>query len=139
MVRLLWDSGSLLERLAGKRVSMVFCPGRAKGNKIPTRKTRTRPAKHPFGARSNQGNRENRALREFDIEGVDFLGADVADEERSLIRGETGPRTGAKLIGECPDPFEIDEAFDFGVCDAHAVVAGVRSQSSVEVDVGTVR
>ena len=50
--------------------------------------------------------------RKQDVERVDFLRAEVADEERRAIGAEAGPGTGAELFGERSDPFEIDQAFE---------------------------
>ena len=41
-------------------------------------------------------------LGKLQVEGVDFLGADVAGEQRNLAGSETGPRTAEELTRELP-------------------------------------
>jgi hypothetical protein len=53
-----------------------------------------------MSVRADTGKTEKRGLGEFDIEGVDFLGAEVANEERGLSRAECGPGgSPARLVG----------------------------------------
>jgi len=54
-------------------------------------------------------------LGELDVKGVDCLGTDVADKDRSTIRGEAAPGSdGAKVA---PEVFQADHEFALGLSD----------------------
>ncbi len=88
-----------------------------------------------MSCRADTGKIEKRRLGEFDIEGVDFLGADVAGEERGLPRAYAGPGARAKLAWECADLFQVDDAIELGIADAKPKVSRVRCIQSVKVNV----
>ena len=46
-----------------------------------------------MSVRAAAGKTEKRGLGEFDVEGIDFLGADVASEKGGTVGGETAPRS----------------------------------------------
>ena len=49
------------------------------------------------------------SLGKLDIKGVDFLGADVADKDRSAIRGEATPGSNGGKVA--PEVFQADHDF----------------------------
>jgi len=61
-----------------------------------------------------QGKAKKCHLGEFDVESVDFLGADVANEERGLPGTEARPGGfPAKLVGKGTKFLQAEDLFEF--------------------------
>jgi len=67
------------------------------------------------------------------VDGVDFLAAHVADEERGVVGGQAGPR--CKIAPVTAHTFEADEALEFAVGDADTEEVGVFGEGRIEVNV----
>ena len=75
-------------------------------------------------------------LRVVPIEGVDFLDAGVADEQRGFVGGEAAPISEGAAGGL--KAFHAEDGLKFSVADLGPVVAFLVIEDSVEIDVAAV-
>src|SRR6516164_7958633 len=85
-----------------------------------------------------QGKREWSELRSFEVERVDFLGADVAGEKRTVIGRDTGPGTAAELSAEGFQVSQVNDSIQLQIAEAKPVIAVIVAKESVKVHSGTV-
>lgn len=75
-------------------------------------------------------------LRSVPVNGVNFLAADIAEKERGVIRGKSGPLS--QLSPVAAYAMEADEALEFVVGDPDAKEVGIFGKSRIEVNVLTI-
>ena len=77
-------------------------------------------------------------LWELQIQSIDFLRTDIANEQRGVTGTEAGPGPGSKLAGECTNRFQVHDGFHLPVSDAHSMISRLLLKYSVEINEATV-
>src|SRR5450631_1405696 len=75
-------------------------------------------------------------LVRFPIESVDFLDAGVAGQQRRFIGGQAAPVSERSSGGL--KPLQAYDAFQFVICDLHAVVALLIVEDTVEIHIAAI-
>src|SRR6516164_376533 len=70
------------------------------------------------------------------VESVDFLAADIAHQQRSIIGRQACPR--AEFAPKSPYPFQAEEPFQLMIRNPHALEGGIFAERSIEIEVFTV-
>ena len=93
--------------------------------------------KHSWNCRLRQYSCKNASRRPcsrcIEIERVEFLGTNVAHQERRAVRREAAP--GNPRCYDAPEAHETGHMLQFSVCDAHSGDGWFRAVTTVEVHI----